>query len=258
MAIHRARVRGALRGGAGAGVVLVAAMTAALAGSLAGTPFAALGSGAASLEGTVDPSPIPAAAALAPALGLLLATLLTCPVGGLREAPRARVGMVALAPLVAVASLPLTPLDLLQLPRPAGAAAVLVGLAAAGAALAPAGPAGAGVLVAAGARRAALLVLVGWAADGAAAGWGLLSPSPPWSPEVAAVLLDLSPRTLLMECGGVDWMRHPDVYEAVGTDRLGPGIRSVHVGSVAGTASVLVGYGLLALRLGVKRRAPRR
>ena len=53
---------------------------------------------------------------------------------------------------------------------------------------------------------------------------GLAGPAP-WSPELAAFFLDLSPETLLMELGGVDWMRHPAVYTAVGADAIHPGLR---------------------------------
>ena len=106
--------------------------------------------------------------------------------------------------------------------------------------------------------RAALLVLIGWCADGAAAGWGILRPIPPWSPGVTSWLLDLSPRTLLMESAGLDWMRHPAMYEAAGTDRLGPGLRTVFAGPVAGSTTLLVGCAALAGRALIRRRAVQR
>ena len=38
------------------------------------------------------------------------------------------------------------------------------------------------------------------------------------APGLAAELFDLSPMTLLIESAGVDWMRHPTVYNAAGTE----------------------------------------
>lgn len=139
------------------------------------------------------------------------------------------------------------------LPGRGAASAVLSGLFLSGMALAPSGPEPSPRLRAA-MWRASLLVLLCWCADGAAGGWGILRPVPPWSPEVAARLLDVSPRTLLMESAGVDWMRHPAVYEAVGTDRIGPGLRSVFRGPVAGSATLLVGCVALAARALHRRR----
>jgi len=143
------------------------------------------------------------------------------------------------------------------LPGRGAALAVLSGLFLTGAALAPtrAEPA---ARARAGIGRAALLLLICWCADGAAAGWGVLRPAPPWSPEVASWLLDLSPETLLMESAGVDWMRHPAVYEAAGTDRIGPGLRAVFVGPVAGSATLLVGCAATAARALMRRRAIQR
>ena len=148
------------------------------------------------------------------------------------------------------------------LPSPFFAGAVLGGLFLVGASLAPVGPrSGPGWLakrMATSVRRGALLLVLAWAADGAASGWGRLQPAPPWSPGVASVLLDLSPRSLLMESGGVDWMRHPAVYEPVGTDRIGPGLRSVYAGPVAGSLTLLVGCMALAARRVLSRRRARR
>jgi hypothetical protein len=42
----------------------------------------------------------------------------------------------------------------------------------------------------------------------------------PWPAKAASVLLDLSPATLVAECSGLDWMRHPSIYGPVGTDRF--------------------------------------
>ncbi|MBL6755536.1 MAG: hypothetical protein ISQ11_03925 [Planctomycetes bacterium] len=143
------------------------------------------------------------------------------------------------------------------LPGRGPALAVLCGLFLLGVALSPAQLELAGRLRAA-IGRAALLVLIGWCADGAAAGWGILRPIPPWSPGVTSWLLDLSPRTLLMEGAGLDWMRHPAMYEAAGTDRLGPGLRTVYAGPVAGSTTLLVGCAALAGRALIRRSAVQR
>jgi hypothetical protein len=61
----------------------------------------------------------------------------------------------------------------------------------------------------------------------------------PWPPAVARTLLDLSPTALVLECSGVDWMRHPLVYEPVGSDRFE---RRAWSGALAGPTLLLVGY----------------
>jgi hypothetical protein len=66
----------------------------------------------------------------------------------------------------------------------------------------------------------------------------------PWPPAIAAATLDLSPATLVAECAGVDWMRHPAVYAAAGTDRLE---RPSYAAELAGPAALLVGCALCAL-----------
>ena len=66
----------------------------------------------------------------------------------------------------------------------------------------------------------------------------------PWSPEIAARLLDLSPTALVLESFGVDWMRHPWVYDPAGTSSIGPELRLAW-GRLAGPLSFLVGCGLL-------------
>jgi len=77
----------------------------------------------------------------------------------------------------------------------------------------------------------------------------------PWPPRVAARLLDLSPVTLVLECAGLDWMRHPATYGPAGTMDIGPELRSAWRGSgaalailLAGGASVLAGGALAARR----------
>lgn len=83
--------------------------------------------------------------------------------------------------------------------------------------------------------------------DGAPAGWGLIE-SPlggaPWGPSVAAAMLDLSPRAFVMESGALDWMRHPEIYGPVGTDRIGPELRTGWTGSMA--CRILFAAGALA------------
>lgn len=129
-------------------------------------------------------------------------------------------------------------------------AAHWAGLALAGVALL-----GAALGATAGARRWRAGVAGGWllgvacAAHGAATGWGLLQPEPPFSPEVTAWLLDLSPVGLVLESGGADWMRSPEVYDPAGTSRIGPELRLPWRGAVAAPLVVVVGCGLLALAL---------
>ncbi|MEM8711279.1 MAG: hypothetical protein AAGG01_10030 [Planctomycetota bacterium] len=112
--------------------------------------------------------------------------------------------------------------------------------------------------------RAAFVVLFAWILDGAASAWGLVSNGPPWSPEVAAELLNLSPRAFVMEIAGADWMRFATVYEPVGTDRISPDLRPGYApGSATGWGRVVavlpvvvVGSGLMGLRW--KRASPPR
>ncbi len=71
------------------------------------------------------------------------------------------------------------------------------------------------------------------------AGGGILDR--PLPAHVNAVLLDLSPTTLLAECAGLDWMRHPAMYEAAGTVDIDPSMRSAWRGILAGPAVFLLG-----------------
>lgn len=76
----------------------------------------------------------------------------------------------------------------------------------------------------------------------------------PWPAATASVLLDLSPATLLVESAGVDWMRHPSVYEPVRTDRF----QRVPIrGELAGPLSLVVGY-LVAFGAGFLLRSTAR
>jgi len=63
----------------------------------------------------------------------------------------------------------------------------------------------------------------------------------PWPPAIAARLLDLSPATLLAECAGLDWMRHPAVYEAAGAADIDPSLRTAYRGSLAAPMVLVVG-----------------
>lgn len=101
-------------------------------------------------------------------------------------------------------------------------------------------------------RGAAALLLLGASLTGLPGRGGLSAK--PWSPSVASFLLELSPATLLAECGGADWMRHPAAYESVGTDRFQ---RAPWRGSLAGPAVLLVGCGLAAASAGLRRRRAR-
>jgi len=64
-----------------------------------------------------------------------------------------------------------------------------------------------------------------------------------WPAPLARVLLDLSPATLVCESAGIDWMRHPAVYDRVGTDRFH---RAPWRGSLAGPVALVVGCALSA------------
>ena len=69
----------------------------------------------------------------------------------------------------------------------------------------------------------------------------------PWSPPVAARLLDLSPVAVVLECGGLDFMRHPGVYGPVGTMDFGPELRSAWRAPGAAAPLLLLGLALAGL-----------
>jgi hypothetical protein len=71
------------------------------------------------------------------------------------------------------------------------------------------------------------------------AGGGILDR--PLPAHVNALLLDLSPTTLLAECAGLDWMRHPAMYDAAGTVDIDPSMRTAWRGILAGPAVFLLG-----------------
>jgi hypothetical protein len=131
-----------------------------------------------------------------------------------------------------------------DLPAPAWAALAWTGLYAAGFGvnrLAPRGAAaGAGALLLLGALLAALPIAPGH----------LGSPLPP---ALAARLLDLSPVTLLAECSGLDWMRHPAVYAPAGAADIDPATRVAFSGALAGPIAFVVGCALATLGEGIGR-----
>ncbi len=124
-----------------------------------------------------------------------------------------------------------------DLPSPGWAALAWTGLFAAGFGIGRAFPdrrhGGAGALLLLAASLAALPI-----------GAGLLAE--PLSPAVVTHLLDASPATLLAECAGVDWMRHPAVYAAAGTADIDPALRVAYRGALAGPIAFVVGCALAA------------
>lgn len=63
----------------------------------------------------------------------------------------------------------------------------------------------------------------------------------PWPRALRAVVLDLSPATVAAEWAGVDWMRHPAVYDSSGTVDFDPGTRTAYRASLAGALVFVVG-----------------
>jgi hypothetical protein len=96
-------------------------------------------------------------------------------------------------------------------------------------------------------------------AGGAGAGmlgdrtWGEITP------DGAARLFDASPVTMLLESAGVDWMRHPSVYDAAGTEWFSDR-RAPYRGRLAGPLLLVVGCAsvlAVARRIPIARRTPR-
>ena len=135
-----------------------------------------------------------------------------------------------------------------DLPEPAWAALAWTGLYAAGygaGRLAPLrGASGASALFLASALLAALPIFPGFLGQ-------------PWPPPIAARLLDLSPATLLAECAGLDWMRHPAVYAPAGAADIDPATRVAYSGALAGPLAFVVGCALAALGEGIARSRAR-
>ena len=65
-------------------------------------------------------------------------------------------------------------------------------------------------------------------------------PVPQW---LVVRALDLSPLTWVMESAGLDWMRHPCVYDLAGS--LPPEVRTPFEGMLAGPLVFLVGWGFV-------------
>lgn len=62
-----------------------------------------------------------------------------------------------------------------------------------------------------------------------------------WPSEVSARLLDLAPTTLTIECAGVDWMRHPPIYDGSATVDIDPSLRTPYDPRLAGGVVFVVG-----------------
>lgn len=172
---------------------------------------------------------------------LALLTWLTLLAPGVGACCSKGAGPGRLGPIVIVGFLAV--LCWLALPRPSAQTmgstfSALCGLGLAGAACGALGGPGQR-----GAGAAPLLLMMGALLVILAPAGGLLREQP-WSPGVGAFLLDLSPLTLTAESAGVDWMRHPFVYEAVGSASIGPELRSPW-GGLAGPLCFVVGCILL-------------
>ena len=66
----------------------------------------------------------------------------------------------------------------------------------------------------------------------------------PLPPVVTAHLLDFSPVAWALESAGVDWMRHPAVYEAAGTADIDPSMRTQRRNWLAAALLLVVGCSL--------------
>ena len=129
------------------------------------------------------------------------------------------------------------------LATPVWAAAVATGLFFTGAALGRLGSAA--MWTGAGALLLFASLLSGLAVRGGA--WSV-----PWPARTAALLLDVSPVTLVCESAGVrDWMWRAGVYEPAGVDRLA---RRPWRGSLAGPTLLVVGCALAACFSRIGRR----
>ncbi len=80
----------------------------------------------------------------------------------------------------------------------------------------------------------------------------------PLAPAVEARLLDLSPATLVEECAGVDWMRHPAIYDAAGSADIDPSLRRPYRGRLAGPIAFVVGCLVAAIGEGIARARAKR
>jgi hypothetical protein len=102
-------------------------------------------------------------------------------------------------------------------------------------------------------RTAGLVLLVNALLCALPLSGGFLRDHPPAA--VNARLLDVSPATLVVECSGVDWMRHPAIYDAATTSDIDPILRSAYDGRLAGGLVFVVGC---ALALALQRLRDRR
>jgi hypothetical protein len=163
-----------------------------------------------------------------------------CGAGGVALGPLALLPPAAWMGLAAVVD-GLSPRDL---PSPAWGALAWTGLFAVGfglGRLAPRRPfPGVAALFLAAALLAALPIL----------GGNLAAPLPP---AVSARLIDLSPATLLEECAGVDWMRHPALYDPAGSADIDPSLRVPFRGPLAGPLAFVVGCLITAVGEGIAR-----
>jgi len=66
----------------------------------------------------------------------------------------------------------------------------------------------------------------------------------PWPASATAVLLDISPATLLAECASVDWLRHPSIYDAAGSTEIDPRSRSPYRPPLAAGIVLVLGCAL--------------
>jgi hypothetical protein len=132
------------------------------------------------------------------------------------------------------------------LPTPAWAGATWTGLFLAGWALGRSAPRAAW-------RSSAVCALAALALSALPIGIGLADGA--FSPGATARLLDLAPTTWVVESAGVDWLRHPAVYEPARAFDLGPELRAPFRGALAGPSILLVGC---ALAWTAARRARRR
>lgn len=125
-------------------------------------------------------------------------------------------GLGRLAPLPPLAWAALGVILGRDLPDPAGAVLAVSALHAGGVALAQFLPGRA--LAGGGAALLAAGLFAALPSGGGALGH-------PWPLPLTALLLDLSPLVWVFESAGVDWMRHPSVYELAGAGDLGPDLR---------------------------------
>ncbi len=189
--------------------------------------------------GPADPLALAAWLALvAPAVGALAGS------AAVRRGARGAAGL--LTPFVWLAVLALLARDGARLPDPGGAGLGIGGLFFLGAGLGALRPERAAPCAALLALLALLLALLPTAG-------GVLAE--PWPPTWAARLLELSPLTFVLERGGLDWMRHPWVYEPAGAASIGPDLRVAARGALAPGLCAVVGCALLVASWALRRKS---